>query len=205
VVRGKLPFCDHYFITTFFYPEASAERTTLVPPILRPEILDKTPSQGDHLLVYQTAEGHDALAQTLRDTGLECRIYGMRRSITEEAVEGRLRYRPFSEPQFIEDLATARGVVAGGGFTLLGECVYLKKPVLSIPIAGQFEQILNGRYIEREGYGRFARSPSPDAVQDFVRHLPEFQDNLASYEQDGNEALFTALDAELDRAAAGLY
>ena len=32
-------------------------RTTLIPPILRPEILAARPRRGEHLLVYQTAEG----------------------------------------------------------------------------------------------------------------------------------------------------
>jgi uncharacterized protein (TIGR00661 family) len=127
-IKSKLPFCDHYLVTTFFRPPLRKERTSLHPPILRPIILQARPSAGDHLLVYQTAEGHTALADMLQRTGLECRIYGMRRHITEEQVEGNLRFRPFSETRFIEDLASARAVVAGGGFTLLSEAVYLHKP-----------------------------------------------------------------------------
>src|SRR5256886_11731342 len=50
-------------------------------------------------------------------------------------------YKPFSEPAFIEDLRTARGVIANGGFTLMGESVYLHKPLLAEPVAKQFEQI----------------------------------------------------------------
>ncbi len=47
----------------------------------------------------------------------------------------------------------ARGVVAGGGFSLLSEAVYLGKPVLAIPLRGQFEQLMNARYLQREGFG----------------------------------------------------
>ena len=42
-VRAKLPACDHYVITTFFYPPVRPKYekdTTLVPPILRKAILD---------------------------------------------------------------------------------------------------------------------------------------------------------------------
>ena len=42
-VRAKLPACDHYVITTFFYPSVRPKyekTTTLVPPILRKSILD---------------------------------------------------------------------------------------------------------------------------------------------------------------------
>jgi uncharacterized protein (TIGR00661 family) len=203
-IKSKLPFCQHYIIGTFFYPPPRKDHTTLVPPILRPEILRQQPSRGDHLLVYQTAEGHDALAEALASTGTECRIYGMRRGIEEEQVEGDLRYRPFSEEAFVADLASARGVIAGGGFTLMSECVYLRKPLLSVPVKGQFEQILNGRYLEREGYGRTAPAITEEVLRDFIEGVPRCEDRLARYEQDGNRRLLEALDHQLDRAAAGL-
>ncbi len=205
-VKSKLPFCDHYLVSTFFHPEVRKDKTTLVPPILRPEILDAQPSRGDHLLVYQTAEGNDELARTLADTGMECRIYGMRRSIKTEEVEGNLRYRPFSETTFIADLASARAVIAGGGFTLMGEAVYLHKPMLSVPVKRQFEQILNARYLEREGYGRYAENLSdPAVVHAFVQAIPSCEERLAKYQQDGNKVTFDALDHHLDVAQAGIY
>ncbi|MFO0661659.1 MAG: MJ1255/VC2487 family glycosyltransferase [Polyangiaceae bacterium] len=204
-VKGKLPFCDHYLITTFFYPPVRKDHTTLVPPILRPEILNAKSTHGEHLLVYQTAEGYGALADTLKKTGMECRIYGMRRGITEEQVEGNLRYQPFSEDKFIADLASSRGVIAAGGFTLMGEAVYLHKPMLCVPLRGQFEQILNARYLEREGFGLHAESLD-DArhIERFVAGLPKFEEALSRYKQDGNTKVFGELDALLDRAAAGI-
>ena len=56
-IKSKLPFCDHYIITTFFSPPLRKPKTTLVPPILRPEVLEAESTQGDHLLVYQNAGG----------------------------------------------------------------------------------------------------------------------------------------------------
>lgn len=204
-IKGKLPFCNHYVITSFFRPPIRKQKTTLCPPILRPEILEATRSEGDHLLVYQTAEGNEALVETLGKTGLPCRIYGMRRGITEDQVEGNLCYRPFSEERFIADLASAKGVIAGGGFTLMGEAVYLRKPMLAVPVGRQFEQVLNARYLQREGFGRAAESlADPQAVWDFIKAIPECKRNLERYSQDGNEELFRTLDELLDRAAAGV-
>ena len=205
-VKGKLPFCDHYLITTFFRPPIRKPDTTLFPPILRPEILAAKRSRGEHLLVYQTAEGGDTLEQTLRKSGLPCRVYGIRRNITADEVEGNLTYRPFSEGGFIEDLASSRGVIAGGGFTLMGEAVYLHKPMLSIPIRGQFEQVLNGRYLHKLGYGRFAESlDDPQVILDFIEAIPSCEQALASYAQDGNREILAAVDQHLDRAAADVY
>ncbi|APR78123.1 Glycosyltransferase [Minicystis rosea] len=204
-IKGKLPFCNHYLITTFFRPPVRKPDTTLVPPILRPEILAAKRRAGDHLLIYQTAEGNDGLADILQKTGLECRVYGMRRNITEDQVEGNLRYRPFSETGFIDDLASARGVIAGGGFTLMGEAVYLHKPMLAVPLTHQFEQVLNARYLELEGFGReAARLTDPGVVKAFVDAIPACEEKLAAYEQNGNEQLFHAVDELLDRVAAGV-
>lgn len=198
-VKSKLPFCLHYVISTFFFPEIRKPQTTLVPPILRPEVLAAASStrgtRGDHLLVYQTAEGNTGLARTLAGTGMECRIYGMRRGISEEQVEGNLRYRPFDEAGFISDLASARAVICGGGFTVLGEAVYLRKPTLSVPVRGQFEQVLNARWLERLGYGRYAESlQDPAVVHRFLEAIPSCEERLASYRQDGNERLFAVVD-----------
>lgn len=196
-IRGKLPFCDHYLITTYFFPQVRRDKTTLVPPILRPEVLSAPVRDGEHLLVYQTAEGHGALAEALTGLGIPCRIYGMRRELTEDVVEGPLTYRPFDEETFVEDLASARAVICGGGFTLLGECVYLRKPALCVPVSGQVEQILNGRYLEREGYGMVADGVDDIRLRRFIADLDRYRERLASYEQHGNEVTFGHLDRML--------
>jgi uncharacterized protein (TIGR00661 family) len=204
-VKGKLPFCDQYLITTFFYPPIRKPKTHLFPPILRPEILAANRRPGEHLLVYQTAEGNASLAETLAKTGLECRIYGMRRDLKEDEVEGNLRYRPFSEAGFIDDLASSRAVIAGGGFTLMGEAVYLHKPMLAVPLGGQFEQVLNARYLERDGYGQSAADlDDPATIARFLERVPACEAKLAAYHQDGNRLLLQKVDELLDQAAAGI-
>jgi uncharacterized protein (TIGR00661 family) len=204
-IKSKLPFCDEYFITTFFRPPVRKEKTYLFPPILRPEILAAKRESGNHVLVYQTAEGNESFVEGLRKLDTEFRIYGIRRTIKEEQVEGNLVFRPFSEQGFIDDLRTCRATIAGGGFTLMGEAVYLHKPMLAIPLHRQFEQVLNARYLEHEGYGMAADSlDDPKAVTDFLARVPACEEKLAAYEQDGNALILKALDGFLDRAGAGL-
>jgi uncharacterized protein (TIGR00661 family) len=200
VVAAKLPRCFHYLITTFFHPPVSRKRTTLVPPVLRPEALAAKSEPGDHLLVYQTASTNVALPEVLKRLGMPARIYGLRREIREDVVDGNLTYRPFSESAFIDDLRTCQAVVAGGGFTLLSEAVYLHKPVLSVPVERQFEQVLNALYIQELGYGRYAPKLTAEALTDFLGRLPEFQRALAAYHQNGNNVALAALDEQLTRA-----
>jgi len=194
-IKTKLPFCDEYFITSFFEPPIRKEHTRLFPPILRPEILAANRRAGDHLLVYTTGEGNEALAKTLAATGLPCRLYGMRRDLKADAVEGNLTYRPFSEAGFIDDLASARAVIAGGGFTLMGEAVYLRKPMLAVPLGRQFEQVLNARYLAHEGYGQMAETlDDPQTIRTFLDAVPACEAKLANYTQDGNTEILRAID-----------
>ncbi len=203
IIKAKVPGAFHYHVTTFFQPPVRRPRTTLHPPILRPEILAARPEAGDHLLVYQTSTSNAALPEVLRGAGRECRIYGLKRTLTADEVDGNLRYRPFSEAGFIDDLRTARGVIAGGGFTLMGEAVYLHRPMLSVPVRHQVEQILNARYLEAEGYGLAAEAITAERLGAFLERLPDLERNLARYQQDGNRDLLAALDHSLAAAARG--
>jgi len=203
IVKGKLPGCYHYLIATFFYPPVRKDRTTLAPPILRPEILAARPEQGDHLLVYQTSMSNQDLPRILKGSGRRCLVYGVRRDIQEDVADANLTYRPFSERGFIDDLRTAGAVVANGGFTLMSECVYLHKPMLSVPIAGQFEQVLNARYLESLGYGLYAPELTGDVLKRFLLQVPFFEEKLAGYAQEGNSLLLGKLDGLLGQIAGG--
>ncbi len=185
-VKLKLPGARHYLITTFFRPPVRKERTTLVPPILRPEVLAARREPGKHVLVYQTGTANEALIPLLQSLPWEFRLYGMRR----DAVLGNVVLRDFSEQGFVDDLRTARAVVAGGGFSLMGEAVHLQVPMYSVPLEGQYEQELNARYLAMLGYGRYARTFERDAIADFVETAPE----RTGYIPRDNSELFAALD-----------
>ena len=135
-------------------------------------MLAAQPEEGDHLLVYQTSTSDAGLVDRLRETGLECRIYGLRRGLRTEERDGNLRFLPFSDEGFVDDLRSARAVVANGGFTLLGEAVYLHRPVLSVPVRHQFEQVLNARYLEREGFGLAAEAVTGEVLGRFLERGP---------------------------------
>lgn len=195
-VKLKLPGAWHYLVTTFFHPPVRKERTTLVPPILRPEILAARREPGQHVLVYQTSAANEALLPFLRTLPYAFRVYGMGR----EGTEGNLTLRPFSETGFVDDLRTARAVLAGGGFSLMSECVHLRVPLFAVPIEGQYEQELNARYLKALGYGDWAPTFEPDRVAHFLKTAPE----TTAYVPRDNEETFSTLDRLLTQLAAGV-
>ncbi len=190
-VKAKLPGAYHYLVSSFFFPKVKKPRTTLVSPILRPEILSARREPGDHVLVYQTAAANaEQLLTTLKKLPYRFKAYGTGRT----GSDGNVDCMPFAEQGFVDDLRTARCVVAGGGYSLMGEAVHLHVPMLSIPIAGQFEQELNARYLQQLGYGRRADAVEADAIDDFVKHAPQMQDALETYVPRDNAMLFGCLD-----------
>ena len=196
IVRLKLPRARHYLITTFFdlpLKPRHAERTTLVPSIIRPEIQAATPTKGNYVLVYQTATTQTDLVDILRQLpDTEFRVYGF----NKDEHHGNVLLRPFSEAGFIAELAGARAVLTNGGFSLISEAVYLHKPVCAVPIPAQFEQWLNAAEIEKRGYGRRLAAMEAADIGAFLTELPRYEAALASYQQRVNEVLFTRL-AEL--------
>jgi uncharacterized protein (TIGR00661 family) len=173
VVRRKLPRCHRYIVTSFFYPpprDECADTTHLVGPILRAEVDRLAPTQGDHVFVYQTGNGDPRLLAMLHALPAHrFVVYGAAAARGPAHVE----YRPFSEAGFLHALASAKVVIANGGYTTLSEAVCLGKPVLSVPIRHQGEQELNAAYLEEDGLGRCLRSPS-------LRSLREGIDTLAA-------------------------
>lgn len=200
LIKGKLPGCSHYFITSFFSPPIRKPRTSLYPPILRQKILDADRREGDHILVYQTSDSFTGLVPALqRMKDVSFRVYGLRRR--EDL--GNVQLFEFSEDGFVDDLASARAVIAGGGYSLMGEALYLKKPMLSVPVNKQFEQVLNGHYLHELGYGEWWEALEEDLLRQFLLNVPRYRENLEAYHQDGNQLLFDALDTHLPAIAAG--
>ncbi|HET9958424.1 MAG TPA: glycosyltransferase family protein [Polyangiaceae bacterium] len=198
-VKAKVPGAFHYLITTFFTPAVRKKYTSLVPAILRPEIQSARREPGEHILVYQTQSTHHDLIQTLKRLPYQFLVYGLRR----DAVDGNVRLCAFSETQFVEDLRTARGVLAGGGFSLMSEAVSLGVPMLSVPVVGQFEQELNARYLAELGFGEYTPELSREALQRFLSRLDEYSMRLRERPHYDNSMLFGCLDELIDRVQRG--
>ncbi len=189
-VKMKLPRAYHYLVTSFFFPTVRKKRTSLVPPILRPEILTAQREPGQHVLVYQTASQNEQLVPMLKTLPYRFRVYGMGR----EGSEGNVTLCAFSETGFVDDLRTARAVIAGGGFSLMSEAVSLHVPMMSVPIEKQYEQELNARYLEHLGYGTWAKKLERDKVEAFLSRSDEYAHALSSYQRRDNSMLFACVD-----------
>ena len=190
VVRLYHTGARRYLISSFFEAPIRHHPTTLVPPILRPEVYSQEVRHGDHWVAYLGGSGgHEPMRRVLETfTEAPIRAYGF--GITGKI--GNVTYRPMSTDGFLEDLAGCAAVVSSAGHTLIGECLYLGKPMLLVPIARQFEQRLNAHYVARMGLGRYAERLTVSAMSGFAEQLETYR---AAFEGRPRPAIAPVLDA----------
>ena len=196
VIRLFINRPKRYLITTFFYPEIkNEEKTELFPPVLRDEILNLKPVNGEHILVYQTSNSNLELISILKTINENFVIYGF----NTEKEDGNLHFRKFNENQFFKDFESCKAVVSNGGFTLISESIYLRKPVFCIPVRRQPEQTVNAMYLEKLGYGEFHESLTKENFEMFLGELDVYRKSLNSFEHNGNQKILDALDESIEK------
>jgi UDP-N-acetylglucosamine:LPS N-acetylglucosamine transferase len=63
-----------------------------------------------------------------------------------------------------------------------------------VPLHGQFEQLMNARYLQREGFGMCATEVTPVLLAEFLGRVNEFEAALAGYEQAGNSVALRTIE-----------
>jgi len=190
VTRLMTPRANAYLVISFFNAPVRKRDTFLFPPILRQQVLDSTPTEGEHVLVYVTSPAPN-LAKLL--ASIRCRFvaYGFGR----EGTEGNIIYKRPSLDGFFSDLVSARAVIANSGFSLVTEALHLAKPYLAVPVSHQFEQVFNAYWLQKSGYGAYWDELNKERVESFLYNLPQYRESVAKYPRQGNQALFQKLDS----------
>jgi uncharacterized protein (TIGR00661 family) len=192
VTKLMTPRANAYLVISFFNAPIRKRNTFLFPPLLRQQILDARPSEGDHLLVYVTSPA-PALAKLLGSVRCRFIAYGFGR----EGSAGNITFKKPSIDGFFSDLVSARALIANSGFSLVTEALHLGKPYLAVPVSHQFEQIFNAYWLEKSGYGAYWEELNKERVESFLFNLRHYHESLASYPRQGNHALLRKLDGLL--------
>ena len=74
------------------------------------------------------------------------------------------------------------------------EALHLRKPMLALPMGGQFEQELNAHLLDDLNYGKNGRTADSESIGDFLYRIPEYQSALESYPAQDNSAILAKLD-----------
>lgn len=191
VIKPKI-----HILTSFFYPKIKPKkRAVLYPPVIREDILKLEPTIEDHIIVYQTSKESVKLVEQLKSLNEKFTVYGF----NKDEVDENLTYKLFNENEFYNDLASAKAVICNSGFTFISEAISLKKPIYSVPAIGNFEQTLNGFYVQKLGYGEYHEDMSPKKVEKFLKRLPKYQEKLAKVKKTNNDGIVNELIYRIEK------
>jgi uncharacterized protein (TIGR00661 family) len=179
-------------VTSFFHPKKPAQSNYhYFAPILRKEIVSAQPERGRYVLVYQTSSSFSRLPELLQQVPIDFRVYAFPR----EGQAGNCTFKPRNHSDFLADLTNCGWVLTNGGYTLMSEALALGKPVLSVPVEGQFEQWINSFHLQKLGYGEmFASSELSSArILQFAERQNRYSANLATKRFNGNDEILAKI------------
>lgn len=134
----------------------------------------------------------------LKTCGREVRVYGL----GERPRDGDLVFRAIDERGFLADLGTAECLVSTAGNQVVGEALYLGKPVLAMPEPGNDEQRLNGHFLKASGEGDSLPMGelTPARLGTFLGSLDLYRARIQPSRHHGNPAALDAIRRTLARA-----
>ena len=186
VVRGYYRGQVQTVVSSFYFPPLKSNRQDVsqIGVLLRDEILQATPEHGEHIIVYLRRFGSPEVFRALEACGCEIRIYGL----GAQRSTGRLKFCKIDMHRFVEDLATSRALISTAGNQLIGEALYLEKPVLAMPEYCNHEQRINGHFLQDSGAGMTVgmEQMQPLYASYFMEHCEEFRSRINRENIHGN-------------------
>jgi len=169
---------NYYVILTFYFPTVRGRHVILTDLAIRQKVALTVPSDGDYVLVYQTSKTNEKLISMLNEIKNEKFIvYGY----GEREGSANIVFKDFDDDTFVKELAGAKAVITGGGFGVLSEALYLKKPILSVPLKNHFEQLLNAYYLQKMNYGEYHEELSAEKITEFLENNDSYRQSLSNY------------------------
>ncbi|GHT43132.1 glycosyl transferase [Bacteroidia bacterium] len=146
-------------------PNKSADRFVFVPPLLREEVFEATPTDGDYMNGYLlNANYADAIIAWQKqhpDVSLHF-FWDKKEAEKETVINSRLSFHQLDDKLFLDYLAGCKGYATTAGFESVCEAAYFGKPVLMVPT--HIEQACNAYEFAQAGFGIAANAFDLDAL-----------------------------------------
>lgn len=120
------------------------ERIVVVPPLLRKEVFEIQPQDGDYLHGYMLDDTYadEIIRYQSENPGVKIRFFWDRKNVSEtEVVNECLSFHKLNDKLFLEYMANSLGYATTAGFESVCEAMYFNKPILMVPT--HIEQICN--------------------------------------------------------------
>ncbi len=145
-------------IALSFVENQERSEIRIFPPLIREKVKSQIISHSDFYLAYMVNDGYaeDVINFAKANPKKKIRAFWDRKGINEVQLPlPNLELHPIHEQNFLHALAHCKGYVSTAGFESICEALYLGKPVLVIPVKGQYEQLCNASEIELLRIGKY--------------------------------------------------
>jgi uncharacterized protein (TIGR00661 family) len=187
-------------VSSFYFPplRSGLENVTQIGVLLRPEILRARTEERGHLVAYLRRFASSKILESLERYGCEIRVYGL----GSRPPSGRLRFYDIDVLRFVEDLASSRALICTAGNQLVGESLYLGKPVLAMPEPNNHEQYMNAHFLQESGAGMWIEMDrlSTESLEHFLSRREEFIRHIDRKRLHGNPQALTIIQKHLPPA-----
>ncbi len=139
-----------------FLPKIQQNKIRVFPPLLRKEMKNLEVKNEDFFLAYMVNPGYgeEVKNYATKHPQLTVKAYWDKKDAAEiEQALPNLSFHRVNDRAFLEDMAACKGLICTAGFESVCEAMYLGKPVLMVPVAGQYEQACNALDAEASGAG----------------------------------------------------
>lgn len=177
-----------------------SQRLRVVPPLLRQEITDLKPVDGDFLLAYVTQPGlkTELLKAHQQHPAIRMDAFHSGVSVPDEAIDETLTYHAIDGKRFLDFMARCKAIVTTAGFESVCEAAYLGKPALMIPQPNHFEQACNAIDGQRAGVGIAADRFDLDQLLTYLpSHDPQVSERFRAWYAQGYFLFLASLNRAL--------
>ncbi|MBN2435937.1 MAG: hypothetical protein JXK07_11795 [Spirochaetes bacterium] len=161
-------------VSSFFFPglKSRVRNVSQTGVLLNNRIINADTADRGHVLVYLRRFLDRRLLEMISSIGKKAIVYNNESDYKTKNVI----FKKTCPDAFCEDLAGCSCLVTTAGNQLVGEALYLGKPVLVIPEPDNFEQQINAAFLNLSGGGISCEADNIDSqfFKDFVSKLDSF-------------------------------
>jgi uncharacterized protein (TIGR00661 family) len=168
-----------------FQPEEDLpdKKMYIAPPLLRSEIFNLKPAQGDYILGYMVYPGYAENVKEWhkRNSDINAVFFWNRTDVPDNyAINDKLKFCRLNDEKFLAYMAGCKAYLTSAGFESVCEAAYLGKAIMVVPTEGHYEQHCNGEDAVRTGIA--ARSFDYD-LGALMKYTQTFQQKDNSFQQ----------------------
>lgn len=117
------------------------------PPVIKEALWHAKPHFGKHITVYLPHYSDSELRRYLYGIeGIKFEVFSKETKRINN--DYNITWLPVSNEEFSQSMISSSGVICGAGFETPAEALFLGKPLIVIPIQGQYEQHCNAAALE---------------------------------------------------------